>query len=531
MLIQPVRNYNQNRYETRFCAKPSDLSKIIDPSILEEQLKTINKNKEARELFTGLTAIAGAVIAEITLFAEQNKKAKEFLNNMVSELGLNELIKKGNINIKVPVENEPEEKSTLEPESPLPVFNMNAFIKDNPERELYLKVTSFFPNLDSKYKQLLNTSLTEPDNKKNEQTLNILEDIFSNTLENSDKLTIMKSYIQTLDEHSDCLDDIATNISSTLLNGNSVMYYLVLLNNGKLSKEKIKTWAEANCLSCDEFMMMRELSKDSILKINEIKKNYPGLTITDFRDMDEKFNKKTYVFRVGFTETMPMDTKLKAISKIHDAVYGEIALKENTEDSNGEFLGKDVQTEMVDNILKDRRMESIYNFARFIDPKAFRSINLSSTDVKFLQKEDKRYQLIKDLCSKIIFKLDFENPRFKEFCDAINNKEIFGEVLKTRHSRIRFVSRFVLKNNPEPAKGLEHDCREKAELLKDAIEANIDKCNYFCYINSKGASPQFYLKAPELGNYIKVTLNNNGTIHTIYEDAKKELKDIEEKEK
>ena len=185
---------------------------------------------------------------------------------------------------------------------------------------------------------------------------------------------------------------------------------------------------------------------------------------------------------------------------------------------------------MVDNLLKDRRMESIYNFARFIDPKAFKNIKLSSTDVKFLQKEDNNYQLVKDICSKIIFKLDFENPRFKEFCNVINNKEISGEVLTTRHSRIRFVSRFVLKNNHNPKKGLEQDCREKAKILKDALETNIDKANCFCYINSKGSSPQFYLKAPELGKYIKVTLNNNGTIHTIYEDAKKEIKDIEEKE-
>ena len=526
MLIQPVRNFSQNRYETHFKAKPP----IIDPSLFEEQLKTISKNKETRELFTGLTAIAGAVIAEITLFAEQNKEAKNFLNNIVSELGLNELTEKYNLSKKAPDKNKAKKESTLETTPSLPIFDKQSFIEERPERELYFKITSFFPNLDSKYKQLLSVSSAEPENKKNERTLNILENILRVASENNDKLTIMKSYIKTLDEYSDCLDDIATNISSTLLNGNSVMYYLVLLNNGKLSKDSIKTWAEAENLSCDEFMMIKQLDKESILKINEIKKNYPSLTITDFGDMLNKYDKKTYAFRVGFPETTPAHTKLKAISAIHEAVYGEINLKENTEDSNNDFLEKDVQTEMVDNLLKDRRMESIYNFARFIDPKAFKNIKLSSTDVKFLQKEDNNYQLVKDICSKIIFKLDFENPRFKEFCNVINNKEIFGEVLTTRHSRIRFVSRFVLKNNHYPQKGLEQDCREKAKILKDALETNIDKANCFCYINSKGSSPQFYLKAPELGKYIKVTLNNNGTIHTIYEDAKKEIKDIEEKE-
>ena len=37
MLIQPVRNFSQNRYETPFKAKPP----IIDPSLFEEQLKKI----------------------------------------------------------------------------------------------------------------------------------------------------------------------------------------------------------------------------------------------------------------------------------------------------------------------------------------------------------------------------------------------------------------------------------------------------------------------------------------------------------
>lgn len=63
------------------------------------------------------------------------------------------------------------------------------------------------------------------------------------------------------------------------------------------------------------------------------------------------------------------------------------------------------------------------------------------------------------------------------------------------------------------------------KILLDALDREADKCNYFCYVHTKGFAPQFYLREKELGNYIKITLNEEGTIHTIYEDVKKELLD------
>lgn len=327
--------------------------------------------------------------------------------------------------------------------------NIQSYIEVNPKRELYLKITSYFPNLDKQYKNLLEKQLTEPDNEKNEFTLDIIENIFKYMSEEN-RLMGMRPYFKTLDDYSDSLDEIAINIASTIKNGNSLMYYMVLLNNGILTKDDIKTWAEAENLGCDEFLALCKLEKTSIVKISNLKRINRGFSVTSLRTMSSNNDMQRYAFKLSFAEGMPLLQKLKTISDVHRAMYGSIYLKESKADNNAEFIEKDIQSEMVDNIIKDRRMESVYNFARYINPEAFKDYSLSSTDVKFLTKDDEKYKNIKDICSKIILNIDFENPKLKEFCEVVNDENIWSGILTTRHSKIRFLSRFVLKDNPTP---------------------------------------------------------------------------------
>ena len=84
-----------------------------------------------------------------------------------------------------------------------------------------------------------------------------------------------------------------------------------------------------------------------------------------------------------------------------------------------------------------------------------------------------------------------------------------------------------MKDNPYPT-NLKDETYKKLGILYDELRTNLPNCNYFCYMHSKGTAPQFYLKGNKLGNFVKITLNKEGSIHTIYEDFQKELKIKEE---
>lgn len=507
MFIQPISNINKSNRQIDFKANPQKLSSFWDMQKFEEQMKQISKNPETRKLFTGLTTLAGAIIAEATLYLEKDKQAKNFITELINEFGLNnkqtEDIVNGNNIDKFPTEE---------------------IIENNPERELYLKVTSYFPNLDGKYKQMLQTQIKEPENEENNFILETIENTFKYFTDDN-KLVIMKPYLNLMNDYSENIDDIAKNISSTIKNGKSYMYYFVLLNNGKLTREDIHNWAKAPNISCDEFMMFKNMGYNTISSINSLKKD-TAFTIDDYFKLTSENGKSMYAFRLNFQDGTPVRKRLQTISKVHEALYGDIYLKGNNTNNDLKFLQKDIQTEMMDNIIKDRCMDSVYNFAKFIEPQTFKKIKLSSNDIKNLSKDDKDYKRIKALCNNIVLHLNDNNPRAKEFCDVMNNNDLFEDIITSRHARIRFLTRFVLKDNQKPKQGLENECKQKMEILKKALEKETNSCNYFCYIHPKGYAPQFYLKNIGLGVYVKITLNNNGTIHTIYEDSRKETKMI-----
>ena len=516
MYVKPISKID-NR-QTSFNGAFNPINKILNPKNVEEQIKKISENREARDIFKGLSILATSIIAEVTMFAHQNDDAKCVINGF-----LNELDASGNGELKDKITqlingNIPEKKE-------LPVFDLAKIKEEKPEREVYLKLTSYFPNLDSKYKQLLQTSVHEPENEKNKFVLSSLENIFKMFCSSETKLMYMKPYMDVLDKkYSNCLDGIAENLASTVENGNSPMHYLVLLHNEAISQEDIYRWAKNRNLSCDEFMMTRDLNDEQLERLNKLKETNNHFTIKKCIPLeDDKFDLQTYAFKLDFEpENLSLAKMLKTAAEVHEAIYGGIYLKEE-KDSNDNYLVEDIQTELVDNILKDRRMDSTYNFIKYVKPSALSEFDYTADEVKFLTKENKEYNKIKSICSHALMNLDFDNPKLKVLCDILNDDRMFGKIITNRHSRIRFMTRFVLKDNPNPL-NLQADTYEKLNILYDELRNNQPNCNYFCYKHSKGTAPQFYIRNSRLGSFVKVTLNNEGSIHTIYEDFNKELK-------
>lgn len=142
-----IQSSNFTINNTNFRSKNELISKFLNPEKINDKISQINKNNESKALFEGLSALAVSAIAGITLAVENNESAKEFFNHVFNDLGL----KKNDENIF-------EEK---------PEVDISKLINENPKRAKYLKISSFFPNLNAAYKNLLERKINEPENNEN----------------------------------------------------------------------------------------------------------------------------------------------------------------------------------------------------------------------------------------------------------------------------------------------------------------------------------------------------------------------------
>ena len=516
MLINSITKINDSQTSFNGTLKP--INQILKPKNVEEQIKKISRNQDAKDIFKGLSLLAASFIAEISVLSQQNENIKNIVNGFVKE------IDSGNIGeLKNNIDKFFDENFSSQDED-LPNFDMDKLTEEKPERETYLKITSYFPNLDKQYKQMLQQHLQEPENKKNEFVLTSIENLFKLFSSSNERLMNMKPYLDVLNnQYSNCLDGIAENISSTLLNGDSIMHYLVLLHNEKLSEKDIYRWAKCSNLSCDEYMLTRILSDEAVERLSKLKETNNHFKIRNFQAMKEdRTGTPTYAYMLDFTpDNLSVAKRLKTAAQIHEAIYGEVYLKED-KDLNDNYMVEDIQNELVDNILKDRRMDATYNFVKFIKPSALREFNYTADEIKFLSKDHKDYNKIKSICSHVLMNLNYSSEKLNELCEVLSDDKIYGKVFTNRHAKIRFITRFVLKDNPNA--DLKKETPQKLNILFAELHQSLDRCNYFCYTHSKGTAPQFYLKNSKLGNFIKITLNNEGSIHTIYEDYNKELR-------
>ena len=524
----PINVYNDNNYRYSFKGNVFKPSSVINAEKIEKQLDKISKaDGDTKKLFAGLSALAGAVIAEFALFAKEHPEVKEFADNLTEELDIQDLDEIKNLFNKYIINEEAEKEDVKTEEEQEEHIDYSVLFEEKPERNKYLAITSkYFPNLSEKYENMLIKSLKEPENDDNKFTLDALENIFA-VLSSDDGLKYRKRYFDALNEdYIDYLDGVCKNFISTIKNGDTPMQYLVMLANGSITPEDINKWSKADSLPLKQFMMIRSLPEKVILNIAKLEEQNPDIKLKAFKNMvSELYRDKDFAFKLDFKEGTSIKDKLIAVKLVHEAIYGPIYLKANRA-AHQKFLQSDIQAEMVDNILKDRSMDAVYNLVKYINPSALKGIGVKPQDVRFLDKNDKIYQKIKKICTDEVMHMNFESPEVKALCDVLNDDTIFGDIITTRHGKLRFLTRIVMKDDVTK-EYLLNKTKQKMETFKREVDSRLEFCNIFCYFHSLGQAPQFYLKDSRLGNYLKVTLNSEGSIHTIYEDVKKEIRDRE----
>ncbi len=509
MNVSPVDNIYYNK--TSFKAKIPNLDIFFNSKNIQAQLKQIESSgDDTKKLFAGLSALATSAIAGLVLMAENNKDVKTLADNALKEFGLNntdELIKTVT-------------RFTKEFEIP-DELDYTQLFNENPDRNTYLAITSkYFPNLNEKYEAMLVKSLKEPDNERNIQVLGTLETIFSVLTKDKDSLKYKKNYFSVLDgKYNSCIEEVCDNFNSTVLGGNTPMEYLTMLNNERFTKEEIINWANAGNISLKEFLLVRDLNGESLTNISNLKSKNNNFEITKFILTENKvLTQKKYIFQMKFKEGTDLKDKLSTISKFHEAIYGPIYLS-GAKDFNDEYLLQDIVTEISEYILKDQRYESLYNFMKYAAPELVSKFQYTSQEIQLLPKEHPAIKELKKISNDYILNLDFSSKKMNDLCNLISDDAMFEGLLQSRHARLRFLTRIVLKDNPDS--DIYEACKEKMKDLKDALDTGLDKYYYFCFINTRGLAPRFFLNNTKIGNFVKVTLNRNGCIHTIFEDAKK----------
>ena len=519
MLLLPITSANNKINNGSFKGKDINIERLLSSQKFHEQLSKIKTDKDAKNILLSLSVLAGSVFAELTSITEKFPEIKDFADKILNNLGFKD---------KDVLHDEMKElfSSTLDDTKKEKNVDYTPLVEENPKRTRFLSILSNYSNLNEKYREMLDTRVLDPDNMENKLTLETLELAFD-LMSKDDRLPYYESYFKEINsKYCDCLDDIATNILSAYKSGYDPLGYLQLINSCRLSPKDVHKWAVAKNLGYEEFIKSKSVEEEILQRVSELKTKNKNFKINYIKPFDN-FDERIYTFKLKFKNGISVEDKLKAAADVHTAIYGSISLKDET-DIIAHYLNSDIRTELADNILKDRRINSVYSFVKYINPEAFGDINLTSQQVKFLTKDDEMYKKIKQICSKEVMSMNPENPKLFELYELLQNDDVFGNLLKTTHARLRFITRFVLRNNQNPS-SLLYKSKAKVDTLRKELDANLHKYSFICYVNKRGYAPQFFHRETKLGNYVRITLNSSGNIHTIYEDVNRELKDAEQK--
>lgn len=374
-----------------------------------------------------------------------------------------------------------------------------------PEIKANLESLKSFSLLSKKYQEVLNTYAADKKNKENKQAKEGIEKILSVLQGFPSRFS--KQYLELFEtkyaESFDKLGIIANNIPQN----QDIQEFLSDLKEGGYSVEDINQKLQYPALTFKEIKIIEELPQKNKAAINEIKQknNFKFELIKD----EIRHN---YGFILHFAESNKnLSDKLKTISRFHEALYDNIYLHKDTGSKAQRVI--DIQDELQKLVKKDKNWDSVYNTVKYLVPEEFINFDYeqNKNDSKIMNKK------LEDAIKKI----DIHTLEAIELENIINDDEIFDGLMSNNHAKIRFISRFVL-NRDVDADDLYTTANEAINQLKeDLIEKLNSGCYVFPYEMNESNAPSFYLAKSKLGDYIKITLNNQGEIHTIYEDSKK----------
>ena len=387
------------------------------------------------------------------------------------------------------------------------------FIEQNTERAKYIKELNKYPNLAAKYDTIIQKAATNPKDETCTQIIDGTEKILKYICGLPSRYK--KSYFEVLNnKYSSDLNQIGI-IANNLNAGNSVQEFLAELSQNNVTAQILEQWVQYPGFSIEELCMIEELSEDKKTQIHELKKD------GDFKfDIikDEEHNNYKYILH--FTNKIPLSKKLKTISHFHEALYGNIYIHKDT----GSKILREIslKQELLCLINKDKNLDSVYNILKFIAPDMLENCQNLKDNYSSEKNSDLTSSILRTKLEKIISNLNINNnTRMQDLEDLINDDQAFGDIIENSHAKLRFVSRFVL-NKDISNKDLYEECSKALNKLERDMEFKLNEgCIIFPYINGDDTAPSFYLNKSKLGNFIKVTLNNNGQIHTIFEDEYK----------
>ena len=488
--------HNKKNNEKRTIKKDVEKKEITEPS---------SDNVQAKRKYNRLKITEDVLAAKLEDMAARGLTLKQMGEELggLQESSVCRYLKKYNIQKANRGEKHAEtvpnvEKSSVKEEL------FQSYLSD--KSELLNKLKSY-EELENGYKALVLDHIKNPKDEQLKQSLDGIEKLFQKivTLPSRFRKPILQIFNQQYSNELKNVGYIVGNIQP----GTTIQEYMTDFEKG-LSKEDITNWAKTPAFTYQEFKMAEEMPSDTIEAIHELKKQ--GKFKFEIQKDDEW---KNYKFYLDFEKNTELTEKLKMISNFHEAIYGNIYIHKD----RGTILDREVniKEELQTLINKDKNLDSIYNILKFLEPSKIEDSNINKDE---LYDYNNINQDAKAKMENIINSLDSKNPRVKELESVIDDDYVFENLMTNCHAKIRFVSRFVLNEDVQSGELYDKCCDAVECLAKDLEEKFKDKYIIFPYKLSDSSAPCFYLPKSKLGDFIRVTLNNHGQIHTIFEDSK-----------
>lgn len=378
------------------------------------------------------------------------------------------------------------------------------------EQTEYINRMGNYSVLTEKYKELI----TSKKDKETKEGLDGFEKILQYLL-GRDNLPPRErqKYFDLIQGYADNLKEIGI-IANNLHEGVTIPEFLNGLKS-KCNAELLVKWAQYPAFTLEELDNVSTLLSSKQEAIHQLKK---AGNFTFRKSLD---NNARYRFNIEFLNDACVLEEMKTISALYEALNGNIYLHQDK--GNNIQRSIDLQESIQEFLDNDKSIVSVYNLLKYIEPEKMNKYTLANlqsiTDEDLLN--------VKSEFKDIIHEMDINhNPRIKELEYVLNNNELYKNLLSNNHAKLRFVSRFVLKNDINDNE-LEEMCKKATDSLEQALSKKFHYKNslVFSYAlkdkNGKllGLAPSFFLPKCELGTKIKVTLNNSGQIHTIFDDA------------
>ncbi len=504
------RNYNSSKllpaqipsFRGKTVPLDFDFSKIGN---LGEKIQEQLSNEKTREIFMGILIAGASVLTDIIVNGKESSSVKDLYDKIKESFN----VEKGQEEVKQEVsENslQQEEVKQEVSESPLP-DEAGKSIDDILNKNIlkYPAIAKIYDDLKSEGKEHIKNTLdnildkleNECDEDFSKKVLTVINDSYQK--EDVKNLALVYEQIAKQDEEpTGILREVATKV---------------------INPKNLKNWLEFPLFNTYEFLQVNNLPEKSIKQIYLLKKKNLFKTFMLKKVTSENYeDDNKYIFSLDFYPNTNLKDKLKIITKFHEAIYGNITGTTYKFQSFRNFSPSTLKYDLVKTIASDEDLEPTYNFVKYLDPKSLGKYNkLSSDDVMILPLKSNQHAMLKEHLIAVVDNLNIDTDKFKSLVTLLNNHDIFDEYLGSRHAILRFVGRYVLRDNAN-TDNLEADCRKCMNFLVKELEYKLNTgYTVSKYKRINGHNPNVYLsKKSSLGNNVKMALMKDGKVHTIY---------------